>query len=180
METQPARARRWLQPGGCRPCVADQSGPPGSGVRREGCGSSLKAGDQQVGGGGFTSREPTPLQIPPPAPPSLLGVHGFPFPQTSRLCALTYWRGQGVVLDIRDPSSKDRYSAGRFQPRYITFDFVSPPPSSGSDHCRGPRQTGLRPVDTPLTTSSINPAKKADGPIPQRRKLSQGEIKGLR
>ncbi|KAM7226149.1 hypothetical protein CapIbe_022294 [Capra ibex] len=52
--------------------------------------------------------------------------------------------------------------------------------SSRSDHCGGPRQTGLRSMDTPFTTSSINPTKKADGPISQRRKLSQGEIKGLR
>ena len=35
-------------------------------------------------------------------------------------------------------------------------------------------------MDTPLMTSSINPAKKADGPISQRKKLSQGEMKGLR
>ena len=78
------------------------------------------------------------------------------------------------------PSSKAGYSAGGFQPPYITSDFVSLPPGSGSDHCGGPRQTGLRSMDTLLTISSINPAKKADGPISQRRKLSQGEIKGLR
>lgn len=170
METCASQGWRWLQPGRLQALVlADQSGPPGvRGQTGRGVARFEGRGTSRVEVGASPSREPTPLQILTSSPsPSLLGVHGFPFPQTSRLCALTYWRGQGVVLDIRDPSSKSSSLQGGSSPATSHLTLY-PPPSSGSDHCRGPRQTGLRPVDTPLTTSSINPAKKADGPIPQR------------